>query len=254
MHPNRRRALALATAAAALWPALAHADAHRYAVLSLLADKFDVVNARPEVGSHLERNRRQTFEDPGGAFDRYAAGAVERALMSADSSTKVTLLSLPTTSRLYDQPDRIFDGKTIALPGTVVDALIAAKANRLVLITKHRGETRVPLVDGATGTGAVRGLGFYVDTDLHITRRDTGESSFGVLAPFVYLRLSLVDVESGEIVRERLVRAMATYFPAGKPGVVHPWDALNAEQKVDALRRLLERELERAVPTLLQDG
>lgn len=253
MAPNRRRALAL-VGAAALWPTLARADAHGYAVLSLLADKFDVVNARPEVGSHVDRNRRQTFEDPAGAFDRYAAGAVERAIRSVDALAKVTMLTLPTTSRLYEQPDRIFDGKTIALPGTVVDALIAAKASRLVLLTKHRGETRVPLVDGATGTGTVRGLGFYVDTDLHITVRDTGESSYGVLAPFAYLRLSLVDVESGEVVRERLVRAMATYFPAGKPGVIHPWDVLSAEQKVDALKQLLERELERAVPPLLQDG
>ena len=253
MHHHRRQVLA-AAAVAALWPACALADAPRYAVLSLLADKFDVVNARPEVGSHLDRNRRQTFEDPGGAFDRYAAGAVERSIQGFAASAKVTMLTLPTTSRLFDQPDRIFDGKTIALPGSVVDALIAAKASRLVLLTKHRGDTHVPLVDGATGTGTLRGLGFYVDTDLHITRRDTGESSFGVLAPFVYVRLSLVDVESGELVRERLVRAMATYFPSGKPGVVHPWDALNAEQKVDALRRLLERELERAVPALLQDG
>jgi hypothetical protein len=64
----------------------------------------------------------------------------------------------------------------------------------------------------------------------------------------------VVDVESGEIVRDRLVHAMASHLPAGRPGVVHPWDVLNAEQKVDALKRLLERELERAVPTLLQDG
>ena len=253
MHRNRRHALALATTAA-LWPICVLADARRYAVLSLLADKFDVVNARPGVGSNLDQNRRQTFIDPGGAFDRYAAGAVERAIHGIDASAAVTMLTLPTTSRLFDQPDRIFEGKTIALPGSVVDALIAAKASRLVLLTKHRGDARVPLVDGSTGAGTVRGLGFYVDVDLYLTRRETGESSYGVLAPFVYLRLSLVDVESGEIVRERLVRAMESYLPAGKPGVVHPWDTLNAEQKVDALKRLLERELERAVPPLLQDG
>ena len=253
MHLNRRHALALA-ASAALWPACVLADARRYAVLSLLSDKFDVVNARPGVGSNLDQNRRQTFTDPGGLFDRYAAGAVERAIHGIDASAAVTMLTLPTTSRLFDQPDRIFDGKTIALPGSVVDALIAAKASRLVLLTKHRGETRLPLVSGETGTGSVRGLGFYVDVDLHITLRETGESSYGVLAPFVYLRLSLIDVESGEIVRERLVRAMATYFPAGKPGVVHPWDRLSAEQKVDALKRLLEQELGSAVPVLLQDS
>lgn len=247
----RRHALLALAGCAAASPTAVWAQAHRYAVLSLLADKFDVVNARAAIGSRIDQNRRQTFEDPQGLFDRYAAVAVERAIRGGDASTAVTMLALPRTSIYYDQPHKIFDGRSVALPGSLVDALIAAKASRLVLLTKHRDEVRVPLTSGATGTGNVRGLGFYIDSDLHITNNSTGESSFGVLCPYVYVRISLIDVESGDVIRERIVRAMSTYLPSQKAGIAHPWDVLDPEQKIDALRGLLERELAKAVPALL---
>jgi hypothetical protein len=250
MLPFRRALLTLAGSAAA-WPAAVWAQAQHYAVLSLLADKFDVVNARAAIGSRIDQNRRQTFEDPQGLFDRYAAVAVERAIRGGDASTAVTMLALPRTSVYYDQPHKIFDGRSVALPGSLVDALIAAKASRLVLLTKHRDEVRIPLTSGTTGTGNVRGLGFYIDSDLRLIDNTTGESSFGVLCPFVYVRLSLIDVESGDVLREQIVRAMSSYLPSQKTGISHPWDVLGPEQKIEALRGLLERELAKAVPALL---
>ena len=71
-----------------------------------------------------------------------------------------------------------------------------------------------------------------------------------MLAPFAYMRLSLVDVATGDIVRDQLVRAMRPYFAAGV-SVVDPWDVLNADQKVEALKQLLESEVGKAVPTLI---
>jgi hypothetical protein len=231
----------------------AHAQARRYAALSLLADQFDVVSARESTGSHFDRNRRRSFEAGAGTFDRLALQAVQRALQKTEPAAQLTMLSLPTTSRLYQEPERIFDGKSVVLPGAVVDALDAAKATHLLLLTKVRADVRIPLVDGDTGYGTVRGLGFYVDGNTRFTLRNTGETSAGVLAPFAYMRLSLVDVATGDVVRDQLVRSMRPYFVAGV-SVVDPWDVLDAEQKVDALKRLLENELAKAVPTLVAGG
>ena len=247
MTIDRRRALLCALP---LWPCGVRAMPRRFAALSLLGDRFEVVHAQQGIGSNLDRNRRRAFDAGAGTFDGYALQAVESTLQRSEPGTRLTMLSLPTTSRLYQEPERIFDGKAVVLPGSVVDALDASKATHLLLLTKMRDSARVPLVDGSTGYGTVRGLGFYGDTETRFTRRDSGETAAGVLAPFAYLRLSLVDVASGDIVREQLVRAMRTYFPAGRD-VIDPWDVLTAEQKVGALKRLIEEELARAVPALL---
>jgi hypothetical protein len=248
--PVTRRQLMAALVTPSLAARPVQAQARRYAALSLLADQFDVVYARESTGSHFDRNRRRSFDAGAGTFDRIALQAVQRALQSAEPGTQLTMLSLPTTSRLYQEPDRIFDGKSVVLPGAVVDALDTAKATHLLLLTKVRADALVPLVDGATGFGTVRGLGFYVDANTRFTLRSTGETSAGVLAPFAYMRLSLVDVATGDIVRDQLVRAMRPYFAAGV-SVVDPWDVLNADQKVEALKQLLESEVGKAVPTLI---
>jgi hypothetical protein len=247
MDIDRRQALAwLAVLARPVRAAVRH-----YAALSLLADRFDVVFGRMGTGSHLDRNERQSFDAGAGVFDRYALEAVQQAVQRNEPGARVTMLTLPTTSRLYNEPDRIFESRPVALPGAVVDALLAVKATHLFLLTKIRGETRIPLVDRTTGRGTVRGLGFYVDSELRLQRSETGEASSGVLAPFAYLRLSLIDIETGEVLREQSIRAMRPYILAGRPDVVDPWQLLTAEEKVDALKQLLEDELARAVPTLL---
>ncbi len=254
MNVDRRNALGVAVGiACAPWPAWA--SARRYAVLSLLADQLELVYAQESTGSMLDRNRRESFEAGAGAFDRYALQAVHAAVQRSDAGAQVTMLALPSTSRLYDDPESIFAGPVVGLPGGVIDALLGAKATHLILLTKFRGEARIPLVEQTTGMGMVRGVGFYVDRNLLLKQIDTGEHSTGVLAPFAYLRVSLVDVQTGSVKQDRLVRAMRAYTPVGRPqGVLDPWELLSAREKVEALKTLLEEELARTVPMLLSGG
>jgi hypothetical protein len=231
------------------------AASRRYAVLSLLADQLDLVYAQETTGSMLDRNRRESFEAGAGAFDRYALQAVHAAVQRIEAGTQVTMLALPTTSRQYNEPDGIFTVPVVSLPGNVVDALIAAQATHLILLTKLRGAARIPLVEQTTGMGTVRGVGFYVDRNLALRRVDTGELTTGVLAPFAYVRLSLVDVQNGQLARDRSIRAMRAYTPAGRPvAVPDPWELLSAREKAEALKTLLEQELAREVPLLLGGG
>ena len=254
MNVDRRNALGLAVAAAFTpWPV--QAASRRYAVLSLLADQLELVYAQEGTGSMLDRNRRESFEAGAGAFDRFALQAVHAAVQRSDAGAQVTALALPTTSRQFSEPDGIFTVPVVSLPGSVVDALVAAKATHLILLTKVRGEARIPLAEQTTGMGAVRGVGFYVDRNLRLQQVDTGERSTGVLAPFAYLRVSLIDVQSGQVRKDLPIRAMRAYTPVGRPaGALDPWELLSAKEKVDALKTLLEEELARAVPILLSGG
>jgi len=99
----------------------------------------------------------------------------------------------------------------------------------------------------------VQGIGFYIDDDIRLKVRETGNSADGLLAPFVYVRVSVVDVQSGEVVREEVVREMRTYSTAQNPNAAGPWDVLSAEEKIAALHKLIDRSVGEATDRLLRD-
>jgi hypothetical protein len=255
MQANRRKVVAGTVALAAV--GFAGAQSRRLAALSLVGDKIEIIGARPEIGSRISQNRRRWADDAESTLDRYVLQAVDRAVRAQDRSATLSMLTLPG-SPLYERPERAFDGRQVALPGRAVDALIAARASHLLLITKVRGDAKVPLYHSTAGVGSVSGIGFYVDPDLRLIMRSdgatAGHSADGVLAPFVYVRISLVDVQSGEVVNEELVREMRSYATASNPKVSAPWDVLSAEEKVDVLRKMIDEFIGAATARLLRAG
>ena len=251
MH-RLRRSIVLGTVAL---PAVGRAagQARRYALLSLVGNRIEIVDARPEIGSRLSQNRRRFFDDVEGTLDRLVAQAVAAAVNKEGRGAPLSMLALPG-SALYDQPERAFDGRQVVLPGSVVDALEAGKFSHLLLVTKVRDAVRLPLYDSTAGVGAVQGIGFYVDPDLRLRIVETGHAGFGVLAPFVYVRISLVDVASGEVMRDEVLREVRTYATAEKPDAVNPWEVLSAEQKLEALRQLIQKSIGDAALRLLSGG
>lgn len=249
---NRDRRKLVAALASLCCAGSASGQARRLAALSLVGDRIEIVLAQPGVGSNIDRNSRRAIEDAQSGLDSLVLRAVDQAVRKVEPGAPLAMLSLPG-SALYDKPERLFDGRQIALPGAVVDALIAGKATHLIVLSKLRDAVRVPLADGFTGVGTVRGLGFYVDNEVRIVMRDdTGAHAPGVLAPFVYLRMTLVDVQGGDIVREEMVRAMQAYPTASNPNATTPWEVLSGQQKIDALQRLIDRSVGGAADRLLR--
>lgn len=249
MHLRRRVVLLCAVATSAMGRAVA--QGRRWAALSLVGNKIEIVGARAEIGSRLSQNRRRAFDDAEGTLDRYVLQAVEGAMRAQDRSASLAMLALPG-SVLYDQPERAFEGGQVALPGNVVDALIATRASHMILLTKVRDAAKVPLYDTSIGVGTVQGIGFYVDNDIRLKLRESGNAADGVLAPFVYIRLSLVDVQTGEVVREEVVREMRTYSTAQNPKADVVWDVLTAEEKIESLRKMIDRSVGEATSKLLR--
>ena len=251
--PSRRRSLAL-LGGCALWPAQGlAADARRYGVISLVGDELVLVYAASITGTNLDRNVHRTVADAAGTLDKMALAATGRALEGRPAGAQAVLLGVPP-SPLHQAPDKLFVGDSITLPGSLVDALEQAQATHVVLLTKHRSPARIALVDSRIGVGVLRGLGYYIDREIGIRMIESGRSGSGLLAAYVYLRLTLADARTGTVLRQRLVTATRTYPVAASETAVDPWQVLTAQQKMDGLRELLESQLAEELPALVAVG
>ncbi len=251
---SARRRLIQAAAAAAVTsgfsPLPARAQvARRYAVLSLVGDRLTVVYAGPVTGTLLDANRQRVVLDAKGAMDQFALAAVGKALENTGSTPAALLGVAP--SPLHEQADRLIDGKSVALPGSLVDALEQNRTTHLVMVTKQRADASIPLVDTRLGVGKLRGLGYYIDMHADIRMVESGATGRGLLAPYVYLKLTLADARTGAVLSQRTCAAARAYAVAQSKTALDPWDVLTSEEKIARLRGLLERELAREMPLLV---
>ncbi len=250
---SRRRLLALAAAPLALAWRGGHAQtppARRYAVVSLIGDEIVLVYAAATTGSHLDRNRQHALPDAAGSFDRYALAAAVRAIERHELGATVTALQMGA-SALYQRPEAMFDGAQLALPDALVTALEQAQATHVVLLSKHRGPASIGLADTRAGVGALRGLGYYIDRSIALRTVEQGLTGIGMLVPYAYVQLTLAEVRSGAILNQRSIAATRVHSVAANPAAIDPWELLNATEKVERLKRLLENRLAQEIPALL---
>lgn len=247
---TRRQGL-IALGAAALGPgSVRAADARRYAVISLLGDQITLVYAAAVTGSNLDRNRHRELPDSTGSLDSAALAATGRAIEQAQRGAQVSLLVVPP-SAAHQQGERFVQGNEISLPDSLVNALDKAAATHVVLLTKLRAPAHIKLVDAAVGVGQLQGLGYYVDRNIGIRTVETGNTGDGMLVAYVYVQLTLADARTGHVLRRRAMRATQVHPVAAQPEVSDPWDLLDAPQKAERLRRLLEQQLAREILTLI---
>jgi hypothetical protein len=222
----------------------------RYVVLSSIGDALTVITYQSTTGSSMDTNRHESVPMAGAPFDRTALKATDAALRKIDPQTAVVLLTTSLPS-LYQDQEKLFAESRLTVPEDFVNALKHSGATRAIVLTKYRGEARLEARHRHLGSGKLVGLGFYVDRQHRLTRSDTGEVGVGFLAPFVYLRLSLIDVTTLAILREEIVMATTTFSAARSQDTSNPWDVLTPAQKVDSLNSMTARELSRAIPVLV---
>jgi hypothetical protein len=227
------------------------AGARKYAVLSLIGDALSVVTYQPRTGSLGDAHRREAIPVPDAVLDKAALLAAETELRKISAKASVVLLA-PTSKALYTEQDALFAGSRLAVPDALAAILDGSGATHLVLLTKHRGDARMPTTIGNVGAGKLEGLGFYVDHHRTMRRSDTGEVGTGFLAPFAYIRFSLVDVATRAVLREEIAMASWLYSAAYSSTNADPWDALTPAQKVGVIRRTVVSEVARAVPVLVK--
>ena len=226
------------------------AAAQKYVVLSLIGDAMTVVTYAASVGSRIDRNLREAVPLIDPIFDRAAVKAVEQALQEVDPQNSATLLAA-TAPNLFADQRQLFESSRFALSDDLNASLRASGNSYIVVLTKHRAQARLGSGNWTAGSGFLEGIGFYIDRELSMEAHQTGtEAAAGFLAPYVYVKLSLIDLASSRVIREEVVTASRT-IPRARTESRDPWAALSAEQKALMLRELVVSEIARVVPLLV---
>ena len=229
-------ALFAATRVLAQDAASAAATGRRYVAMSLVSDKLSIVEKIGGV-SDPTQNHPHTTEVAlaGSPYEVSALKAMAGGLAAADPAARTSFLAAQAPEFYADQDDW-FDGDAVKLPPKLRQAVVDERADRLLLLTKWRGDAVISDGKTSVGSGKIAGLGFYRfarreglsrdDTDVHV-----------YVAPFVYTRLSLIDLAAFKLVRSQAVQDARPY-PV----------TITTEQQIAALLELLGTSTSAAVP------
>jgi len=222
-----------------------------YAVVSLIGDKLSVVTHEASTGTTIERNRTQALPVGGGVFDAEAMTQVEAALKRLDAGARVTLYDLSSPA-MFEQQDRFVEGGRLKFSPAVVAAMRKDGATHLVLITKLLSTAQLQAGEHESlGSGQLQGLGFYIDRAVEMIRFTTGETGRGFFAPYVFAKVSLIDLASLQVVSEARIKANQSAASVGVAQSPDAWDALTSKGKIDALKELIDEHVPKAVEALL---
>ena len=229
---------------------LAHAEETRtFAILSLLGDRLTVVQPAMTTGSRLDRSTHVDVKLDTPALDHAALLAADSAVRQALPGAKTRLLFVSDPA-IYAAQARFAEDATAlhSILPILAPVLAGSGATHLILLTKMRQDALFEAEQSHVGQGRIEGLGFYVDriTLLHNIRR--GDEYGGFLAPYAYFCASLADLGTGKVIETIDVPASEVH---GMNFAVHPWDELTPEQKIESMRRILDREIGAVVPRLL---
>lgn len=223
-------------------------DPNKFAALSLLGDSVQLISLTPARGDSVQTG--EWTSSPSNALDNAVLQALDGALKAGEAKRE-TKLYTSTTRSLFGDPAALFvDGK-LALPGKLGDAVRQSGAGRLLLVTRSRQEPALAAALPARILTTLEGPGFVLDQRPGAQIGFDGQPGLPVFAPYVSIRVALVDLSDLKLKREQSIAA-ASRMPVAAATAANPWAATTAEQRVKALAALIEAELPKAVQALLQ--
>lgn len=220
------------------------ASPRKYAVLSLVGDSIHYTVYGRYAGTNVRDIRMSTP-----LFDQTALLAADDALKKAlpDSTP---LLVVPNPILYAVQKTIVVDGIFHAPPE--LDATLKTQqVTHLILISKYAVKSGVSVTEDCCGMGMLEGLGFYLNASIGLYIKQTGESTFGFMAPYANYKASLIDLSHSTVLAERKVQAAKSYTSLGVKGIVNPWEVRTPEQNMDLLKELLSANVAASVAKLL---
>jgi hypothetical protein len=243
---------AVLAGAAQAQPAAAPAAAPKVAVTSLVGDTMSITFRRDTTATNLQKNPTSVLKVPGPAFDHAVLKAAQEALARTLPAATVTPLRVPAAGSSADPAQLVVDGK-VAPGNPLVEALRQQGYTHLLAATKLRAANGVRLAEEVKiGTGQLEGIGFYIDPNVPVQRVDRADTAEGIIAPHVYIRLSLLDLGALEVSGVQAITASTLVASSRNKEGTDPWGAMTPEEKVEALQRLIQSSVGRAVPVLFQ--
>lgn len=232
----------------------------KYGILSLVGDSISTVTYVPEIGSRTDINDKQVYSlGENTLFDEAAIRATSAAVQEIQPAAG-RFLMLSTDAGLHQKQNAMFDDPASnQADRDFLKSLWKDKGlTHLILVTKYRADTELKFMNESGGTGKIEGLGFYMDNRVevvsHNDKKDQHHSNRGVLMPFAYIKLRLINADTLAVENEvRLKQSqMVTYAQDADERAVRTWDALTAKQKTDYLDHLLREAVSEGVPRLLK--
>jgi hypothetical protein len=225
--------------------------AAKIAISSLVGDTLTVTVYRAATGSNLS-NPSNILKVPGPLLDIALLKAAEEAVGKAAPDATVLLLKVAVAGSSVDPAAVVADDKVVA-GNVLVDALRQQGFTHLLTATKYRHNNVIRLADSSpsTGRGQLEGMGFYVDPSLPVQSVRTSERSVGIIAPYLYIQLRLVDLATMEVRTQTITASSVAAAARNKTGM-DAWGALTAEEKMKAAESLINSNVARAVPALFQ--
>ena len=223
----------------------------KVAIVSLIGEVMTIDTYRPKVGTSIDSNHRDVIPIQTPVFDHTALLAAGDALAKLNPAAVVVSLAVPAPGSDADPARLVVDGK-VAPSSAFIASLQEQGFTHLLTITKHRAPARLHLGVDTVGSGNLQGIGFYVDNDFRTRRRDTGETGTGFMAPYVYIKLTLVELGTLQLRGEEVIMASAARSAANNKDGFSPWGAMTPEQKVGMLKSLIKRHVTETVPLLFR--
>ena len=243
--------------AALMLTGTARADPPRkYGILSLAGDAISTVTYVTDIGTKINPNDKHIYSLLNNTeFDETAIRAASAALKKAEADANPFLM-LSTDAELHQMQNAMFDDPaTNQANRDYLKSLWKDKGiTHLILVTKYRADAEMKFIQQSEGSGKIEGLGFYMDNQVHVVSHNAKNiSTQGVLMPFAYVRLRLIDAETLTIEREvrQKQSQLVTYAPDADRAV-RTWDALTPKQKMDYLNALMQEAVSEGVPKLLK--
>ncbi len=229
-------------------PAKAAPPTKTYAAISLISDALEIAKARGETGSHLTSTvTRAALSNP--IYDTVALLAIKDVFEKKGVEKPVVLLR--SSEKMYAQQGELLDGKKYKGLAGLDSALSASKVTHLLVITKIRENARVKLGGVTIGSGKLQGLGYYLDFNVPTLNSESNEKGQGVIAPYAYFKVSLVDLATSTVTNEVQVMAGYAANSSTQTATADPWSSMSNEEKDKVLRDLVQKEVTKAVASLL---
>jgi len=225
-------------------------DKRSFAVISELARDVSVVTAQPGSIAQAGPNPVARLAIPEGTLDKVVLLTAKTAIANAEAGAPVWLVA-PLDTDLFGPEQSLSEGATAKLPADLAAAMASRGSTHLLLVTRFRGEARLPLRGVQMGTGTLEGLGFYIDRYTPLPAVDGGADVPGFLAPYLYARAVLIDARSGRVLRTRRIGEGKIIANVRSTPPADPWNLLSPTDKVQRLSDLIVDDLGALMPVLL---
>lgn len=217
------------------------------AALSLLGDSVQLISLSPARGDTVQSG--EWTATPTGGLDNAVLQALDGAVKQSGPGRDIKLYT-STTRSLFGDPANLFVNGRLSLPGKLGEAVRQSGAGHLLLVTRSRQEPALAAALPARILASLEGPGFVLDQRPSAQIGFDGQGGLPVFAPFVSIRVALIDLQDLKLKREQSL-AVATRLPVAAAAAANPWAATTPEQRVQALEALIKAELPKAVAGLV---